>query len=77
MQQLEQTRGSQPTVDSHNLATNAQVEAVEKRVQALESKPTVDTSEFAKKSEVPTVDSVNDLVRIQGEQATKNFYFRK
>nr|DAR73116.1 MAG TPA: outer capsid protein sigma-1 attachment protein [Caudoviricetes sp.] len=71
MQQLEQTRGSQPTVDSHNLATNAQVEAVEKRVQALESKPTVDTSEFAKKSEVPTVDSVNDLVRIQGEQATK------
>ena len=71
VQQLEQTRGSQPTVDSHNLATNAQVEAVEKRVQALESKPTVDTSEFAKKSEVPTVDSVNDLVRIQGEQATK------
>lgn len=71
VQQLEQTRDSQPTVDSHNLATNAQVEAVEKRVQELENKPTINTSEFAKKSEVPTVDSVNDLVRIQGEQATK------
>ena len=71
VQQLEQARGSQPIVDNHNPTTNATVEAIEKRVQALESKPIVDTSEFAKKSEVPTIDSVNDLVRIQGEQSTK------
>ena len=63
VQQLEQTRGSQPTVDSHNLATNAQVEAVEKRVQALESKPTVDTSEFAKKTDIPQAYDDEELKR--------------
>ena len=41
------------------------------RVSALEAKPEVDVSIFAKKTEVPTVDSVNNLLRIQGEQATK------
>ena len=41
------------------------------RVAALEAKPTVDVSEYAKKSEVPTIDSVNNLLRTQGEQATK------
>ena len=45
--------------------------ALKSRLNDLENRPQVDVSEFAKKSEVPTVDSVNDLVRIQGEQATK------
>lgn len=45
--------------------------ALSRRVSALEAKPEVDVSVFAKKTEVPTVDSVNDLVRVQGEQATK------
>ena len=63
VQQLEQTRGSQPTVDSHNLATNAQVEAVEKRVQALENKPTVDASEFAKKTDIPQAYNDEELKR--------------
>lgn len=42
-----------------------------RRVSALEAKPEVDVSEYAKKSEVPTIDSVNNLLRTQGEQATK------
>ena len=63
VQQLEQTRGSQPTIDSHNLATNATVEAVEKRVQALENKPTVDTSEFAKKTDIPQAYNDEELKR--------------
>ena len=41
------------------------------RVSALEAKPEVDVSMFAKKTEVPTIDSVNNLLRTQGEQATK------
>ena len=45
--------------------------ALKSRLNDLENRSQVDVSEFAKKSEVPTVDSVNDLVRIQGEQATK------
>ena len=45
--------------------------ALKTRLNDLENRPQIDVSEFAKKSEVPTVDSVNDLVRIQGEQATK------
>ena len=75
VQQLEQTRGSQPTVDSYNLATNAQVEAVEKRVQALESKPTVDTSEFAKKIDIPESYDDEELKRRLNslESKTDNF----
>ena len=42
-----------------------------RRVSALEAKPEVDVSVFAKKTEVPTIDSVNNLLRTQGEQATK------
>ena len=45
--------------------------ALKSRLNDLENRLQVDVSEFAKKSEVPTVDSVNDLVRIQGEQAIK------
>ena len=45
--------------------------ALKSRLNDLENRPQLDVSIFAKKSEVPTVDSVNDLVRIQGEQATK------
>lgn len=45
--------------------------ALSRRVSALEAKPEVDVSVFAKKTEVPTIDSVNNLLRAQGEQATK------
>ena len=45
--------------------------ALSGRVSALEAKPAVDVSMFAKKTEVPTIDSVNNLLRAQGEQATK------
>ena len=68
---LEEVRNNQPVVDISNLATNAKVEAVEERVQELENKPTVNTSEFAKKSEVPTFDSVNNLARTQVDQSKK------
>ena len=71
VQQLEQTRGSQPTVDSHDLATNAQVEAVEKRVQELENKPTVDTSEFAKKTDIPLAYNDSELSRRVSDLETK------
>ena len=71
VQQLEQTRGSQPTVDSHDLATNAQVEAVEKRVQELENKPTVDTSEFAKKTDIPRAYNDSELSRRVSDLETK------
>lgn len=57
VEQLEQNR----SIDS----------SIENRLTALESKPTVDTTVFAKKTEVPTIDSVNNLLRTQGEQATK------
>ena len=46
-------------------------EEIKRRLTTLEAKPTVDVSDFAKKTEVPTVDSVNTLLRTQGEQATK------
>ena len=55
--------------DTVNLAYDDS--ALKSRLNDLENRPQIDVSEFAKKSEVPTVDSVNDLVRIQGEQATK------
>ena len=55
--------------DTVNLAYDDS--ALKSRLTNLEERPQIDVSEFAKKSEVPTVDSVNDLVRIQGEQATK------
>ena len=45
--------------------------ALSGRISALEAKPEVDVSIFAKKTEVPTIDSVNNLLRTQGEQATK------
>lgn len=45
--------------------------ALSGRVSALEAKQEVDVSVFAKKTEVPTIDSVNNLLRTQGEQATK------
>lgn len=46
-------------------------EEIKRRLTTLEAKPTVDVSEFAKKTEVPTVDSVNNLLRTQGEQLVK------
>lgn len=46
-------------------------EAIKRRLTTLEAKPTVDVSAFAKKTEVPTVDSVNNLLRTQGEQLVK------
>lgn len=46
-------------------------EEIKRRLATLEGKPTVDVSEFAKKTEVPTVDSVNNLLRTQGEQLVK------
>lgn len=45
--------------------------ALSRRVSALEAKPEVDVSVFAKKTEVPTIDSVNNLLRTQGEQNVK------
>ena len=46
-------------------------EEIKRRLSTLEAKPTVDVSDFAKKTEVPTIDSVNNLLRAQGEQAVK------
>ena len=46
-------------------------EEIKRRLTTLEAKPTVDVSEYAKKSEVPTIDSVNNLLRTQGEQTVK------
>lgn len=46
-------------------------EEIKRRLTTLEAKPTVDVSNFAKKTEVPTVDSVNNLLRTQGEQLVK------
>lgn len=46
-------------------------EEIKRRLTTLEGKPAVDVSEYAKKTEVPTIDSVNNLLRTQGEQATK------
>ena len=46
-------------------------EEIKRRLTTLEAKPEVDVSIFAKKTEIPTIDSVNNLLRTQGEQATK------
>lgn len=46
-------------------------EEIKRRLTTLEGKPTVDVSNFAKKTEVPTIDSVNNLLRTQGEQSVK------
>ena len=46
-------------------------EEIKRRLTILEAKPTVDVSAFAKKTEVPTIDSVNTLLRTQGEQSVK------
>ena len=46
-------------------------EEIKRRLTTLEAKPTVDVSAFAKKTEVPTVDSLNNLLRTQGEQLVK------
>ena len=46
-------------------------EEIKRRLATLEAKPTVDVSAFAKKTEVPTIDSVNTLLRTQGEQLVK------
>lgn len=46
-------------------------EEIKRRLTTLEAKPTVDVSAFAKKTEVPTIDSVNTLLRTQGEQLVK------
>lgn len=46
-------------------------EEIKRRLTTLEAKPTVDVSNFAKKIEVPTIDSVNTLLRTQGEQLVK------
>lgn len=46
-------------------------EEIKRRLTTLEAKPTVDVSAFAKKTEVPTIDSVNTLLRTQGEQSVK------
>lgn len=56
---------NRPQSESYNDAD------IKQRLTALEAKPTVDVSEYAKKTEVPTIDSVNNLLRTQGEQATK------
>lgn len=46
-------------------------EEIKRRLTTLEGKPTLDISDFAKKTEVPTTDSVNNLLRTQGEQSVK------
>lgn len=56
---------NRPQVESYNDAD------IKQRLAVLEAKPEVDVSIFAKKTEVPTIDSVNNLLRTQGEQATK------
>lgn len=50
---------------------------IKQRLTNLENRPQVDLTDYAKKSEIPTTtnfattDSVNNLLRAQGEQATK------
>lgn len=56
---------NRPQVESYNDAD------IKQRLAVLEAKPEVDVSIFAKKTEVPNIDSVNNLLRTQGEQATK------
>ena len=80
-EELEQA-GYAKTTDFTNLATLTNLENrpqgeayndtdIKQRLTALEAKSTVDVSEYAKKSEVPTIDSVNNLLRTQGEQTVK------
>lgn len=65
-----------------NLENRPQAEAyndadIKQRLTNLENRPQVDLTDYAKKSEIPnttnfaTTDSVNNLLRAQGEQATK------
>ena len=56
---------NRPQVESYNDAD------IKQRLAVLEAKPEVDVSIFAKKTEVPNIDSVNNLLRTQGEQSTK------
>lgn len=120
VEQLEQNRGSQPSVDNHDFITRQELEskhyltsvpeefarksdipqpyndsALTERVSLLEAKAisngayddkpllekiraieerhylTSVPEEYAKKTEVPTIDSVNNLLRTQGEQNVK------
>ena len=57
--------------DSDTLNIAYDDSALKTRLTTLEERPQIDVSEFAKKSEVPTSDTVNNLLRTQGEQATK------
>ena len=45
--------------------------ALKTRLNDLENRPQIDVSEFAKKSEVPTAESVTNLTQKFGEQASK------
>ena len=71
LNELERLSNNQPTVDTSNFATNKKVEAVEKRVQTLESKPIVDTSEFAKKTDIPQAYNDSELSRRVSALETK------
>ena len=71
LNELERLSNNQPTVDTSSFATNKKVEAVEERVQALESKPIVDTSEFAKKTDIPQAYNDSELSRRVSALETK------
>ena len=71
LNELERLSNNQPTVDTSNFATNKKVEAVEERVQTLESKPIVDTSEFAKKTDIPQAYNDSELSRRVSALETK------
>jgi hypothetical protein len=45
--------------------------ALKSRLTNLEERPQIDVSEFAKKSEVPTTDSINTILQVQGEHSIK------
>ena len=71
LNELERLSNNQQTVDTSNFATNKKVEAVEERVQTLESKPIVDTSEFAKKTDIPQAYNDSELSRRVSALETK------
>ena len=71
LNELERLSNNQTTVDTSNFATNKKVEAVEERVQTLESKPIVDTSEFAKKTDIPQAYNDSELSRRVSALETK------
>ena len=71
LNELERLSNNQPTVDTSNFATNKKVEAVEERVQTLESKPIIDTSEFAKKTDIPQAYNDSELSRRVSALETK------